>query len=167
LSIDPPILKSEPEKKTRDFKPGLSVDRLVLFAGIFIILLGWVDILVSWFPLGFGSPEWEFGVVSATVDGLPLSTLGLVMTLLGAAASESRRGLQLALVWATWVFVVLVVCGVLYALTVPVALGVLGPEGLQAPLGRAVVKTSTLLLAYLGFYGWMGLQAIRHLWGRS
>ena len=136
---------------------------MALVAGIFIIIVGWVDILVGWFPLGFGSPEWEFGAVSATVDGLPLSTLGVVMTLLGASASRSRWGLWTASVWAAWVLVVLVVAAVLYALTVPVALGQLGPAGLQAPLGRAVVKTSTLLAVYLCFYGWMEFQAIRGL----
>ena len=139
--------------------------RLALVAGIFVIIVGWVDILVGWFPLGFGSPEWEFGVVSATVDGLPLSTLGVVMTLLGASAFGSRWGLWTASVWAAWVLVVLMVAGVLYALTVPVALGQLGPAGLQDPLGRAVIKTSTLLAVYTCFYGWMEWQAIRGLRG--
>ena len=88
------------------------------------------------------------------------------MTLVGATASESRWGLRFVGVWAAWVLLVLVLGGILYGLTVPVALGVLGPGGLQAPLGRAVVKTSTLLLAYLFFYGWMELQAIRHLKGK-
>ena len=136
---------------------------MALVAGIFIIIAGWVDILVGWFPLGFGSPEWEFGAVSATVDGLPFSTLGMVATLLGASASGSRAGLWVAFVWAAWVLVVLVAAAVLYALTVPVALGALGPAGLQAPLGRAVIKTSTLLAVYMCFYGWMELQAFREL----
>ncbi len=138
---------------------------MALVSGIFIIVVGWVDILVGWFPLGFGSPEWEFGVVSATVDGLPLSTLGLVATLLGASASGSRWGLWTAAVWAAWVLVVLTVAAVFYALTVPVALGTLGPAGLQGPLGRAVIKTSTLLAVYMCFYGWMELQAFRGLRG--
>ncbi len=144
-------------------KSGPLVGRMALVAGIFIIIVGWVDILVGWFPLGFGSPEWEFGAVSATVDGLPLSTLGLVAALLGASASGSRWGLLTVSVWAAWVLVVLMVAAVFYALTVPVALGALGPAGLQAPLGRAVIKTSTLLAVYVCFYGWMELQAIRGL----
>ncbi len=160
------ILVTEPGKPKHEAKPGPAVGRLALVAGIFIIVVGWVDILVGWFPLGFGSPEWEFGTVSATVDGLPLSTLGVVMTLLGASASGSRWGLWMASVWAAWVLMVLLVASVLYALTVPVALGQLGPAGLQAPLGRAVVKTSTLLALYMCFYGWMELQAVRGLKGR-
>ena len=158
-----PILITQPRKPKHEAKPGPPVGRLGLIAGIFIIIVGWVDILVGWFPLGFGSPEWEFGVVSATVDGLPLSTLGVVMTLLGASALGSRWGLWTASVWVAWVLVVLMVAVVLYGLTVPVALGQLGPAGLQAPLGRAVIKTSTLLAVYLCFYGWMEWQAIRGL----
>ncbi len=160
-----PILITQPGKPKHEAKPGPPVGRLALVAGIFIIIVGWVDILVGWFPLGFGSPEWEFGTVSATVDGLPLSTLGLVATLLGASASGSRWGLWTASVWAAWVLVVLMVAAVFYALTVPVALGALGPAGLQATLGRAVVKTSTLLAVYMCFYGWMELHAIRGLRG--
>ena len=162
-----PILVTQPGKPEREAKPGPAVGRLALVAGIFIIIVGWVDILVGWFPLGFGSPEWEFGTVSATVDGLPLSTLGVVLTLLGASASGSRWGLWTASIWAAWVLVVLMVAAVLYALTVPVALGVLGPVDLQGPLGRAVIKTSTLLVVYMCFYGWMELQAIRGLKGKS
>ena len=160
-----PILVTQPGKPKREAKPGPAVARLALVAGIFIIIVGWVDILVGWFPLGLGSPEWEFGAVSATVDGLPLSTLGLVATLLGASASRSRWGLWTALVWATWVLVVLMVGAVLYALAVPVALGALGPASLQVTLGGAVLKTSTLLAVYMCFYGWMELQAIRGLRG--
>lgn len=157
------ILVTAPKKPKHEAKSGPVVGRMALVSGIFIIIVGWVDILVGWFPLGFGSPEWEFGAVSATVDGLPLSTLGLVVTLLGASASGSRWGLWTAAVWAAWVLVVLMVAAVFYALTVPVALGVLGPAGLQGTLGRAVIKTSTLLVVYMCFYGWMELQALRGL----
>ena len=101
-----PILITQPGKPKREAKPGPPVGRLALVAGIFIIIVGWVDIFVGWFPLGFGSPEWEFGAVSATVDGLPLSTLGLVATLLGTSAPGSRWGLRVASVWAAWVLVV-------------------------------------------------------------
>jgi len=165
LGNSQPILLTQPEKPKRKAKNVAPVGRLALIAGIFIIVVGWVDILVGWFPLGFGSPEWEFGAVSATVDGLPLSTLGVVMTLLGASATGSRWGLWTASIWVAWVLVVLVVAAVLYALTVPVALGQLGPAGLQAPLGRAVVKTSTLMAVYMCFYGWMEIQAVRGLRG--
>lgn len=143
--------------------PGRRVARLALVAGAFIIALGWVDILVGWFPLGFGSPEWEFGFVSATVDGLPFSTVGVVTALLGAMASGSRLGLRIVTLWSGWVVLVLLACGGLYTLTVPVALGALGPEGLELPLTRAVVKTSTLMVLYLAFYGWMGLLAFGQL----
>ena len=159
------ILVGQAEKPRQKAESGPNVGRLALIAGIFVIALGWVDILVGWFPTNFGSPEWEFGAVSATVDGLPLSTLGVLATLLGASASGSRWGLWTVSVWAAWVLAVLLVGGVLYALTVPVALGALGSAGLQAPLGRAVVKTSTLLAVYMCFYGWMEWQAIKGLKG--
>jgi hypothetical protein len=167
LGKSPQVLVGQPVMARQKASPRPAVGGLALTAGVFIVLLGWVDILVGWFPVGFGSAEWEFGAVSATVDGLPFSTLGLAALLLGALASGSRRGLWLAAVWTAWVLVVLLAGAVLYGLTVPVALGALGPAGLQDPLGRAVIKTSSLLVIYLCFYCWMGLQAIRALKGKS
>ena len=144
----------------------LDVGGMALVAGAFVIVAGWVDILVGWYPLGFGRPEWEFGAVSATVDGLPLSTLGVVVALLGASASGKRWGLWLVTGWTAWVLFVLMICAVLYGLTVPVALGALGPAGVESQLARAVVKTSSLLVIYVSFYGWMGYKAIQGL-GRT
>ena len=165
LGKNPQVILGQSEKSSPEAKPRADIAQLALVAGIFIVITGWVDILVGWFPTNFGSPEWEFGAVSATVDGLPLSTLGVVLALLAASASVSRRGLWTVAGWAGWVLLVLLVSAGLYALSVPVALGALGPEGLQGPLGRAVVKTSSLLMVYLCFYGWMEWQAIRGLKG--
>ena len=76
---------------------------------------------------------------------------------------DDASGLWVVAVWAAWVLVLLLVCGGLYALTVPVALGALGAEGMQVPLGRAIVKTTMLMVLYMSFYGWMEFQAIRQL----
>lgn len=160
---DQPAAESKPGGKKRKPWRGRQIGRLALVAGLFIIALGWVDILVGWFPLGFGTPEWEFGAVSATVDGLPFSTLGLLAALLGATAAKSRWGLWVVAVWAGWVLVLLLVSAGLYGLTVPVALGALGGGGMQVPLGRAIVKTTMLMVLYMSFYGWMEFQAIRQL----
>jgi hypothetical protein len=165
LGNNPQVITASPEKPKPKWEglPRTEIGRLALVAGIFIVLVGWVDILVGWFPSNFGSPEWEFGAVSATVDGLPLSTVGVALALLGASASGSRVGLWTVAAWAGWVILLLLVAAGLYSLTVPVALGALGPAGLRAPLGRAVIKTSTLLLLYLVFYVWMEWNALRCL----
>ena len=43
----------------------------VVFAGI-----GLADSGLHWYPLAFGSPEWEFSAVSMSFGALPLVTLG-------------------------------------------------------------------------------------------
>ncbi len=168
MASNPPILTNQPEEPKQPSPPAAtSVARLALVAGLFVVALGWVDILVGWFPTNFGSPEWEFGAVSATVDGLPLSTIGMIVTLLGAAALRSQVGLWAVALWGAWVLVVLIVAAVLYWFTVPMALESLGPAGLQASLGRAVIKTSTSMAIYFCLYGWMEVEAIRALKRRA
>jgi hypothetical protein len=50
---------------------------LLGWIGLAFALVGGFDLALIWIPLGFGNPEWEFGTVSATLDGLPVTTLGL------------------------------------------------------------------------------------------
>ena len=162
-----PILGAQ-AKGRRDAKPDAvpanmdEIGKLAVIAGVFIVLLGWIDIGVAWASWGIGSPEWEFGTVSATVDGLPLSTMGLIIVFLASMWSGMRGGLFFTGIWAGWVLLVLLVAGILYGLTVPVAFNAVGPEA-RTQLVRAVTKTSTMLVFYLAFYGWVGLHVIRRI----
>ncbi len=134
--------------------------RMVALAGLVLGAIGWLDLLLLWFPPHFGRPEWEFGTVSATFDALPLGTLGLALLLAAVMASGWRGRLQALMWFAFGVLVVLLAALVLYGLDLPLAWKGVAPETLPM-LKRAIAKTLVLAVAYLGAYGLFGVIAWR------
>ncbi len=133
---------------------------MVALAGLVLGAIGWLDLLLLWFPLHFGRAEWEFGTVSATFDALPLATLGLALLLAGVMASGWRGRLQ-ALMWFSFgVLVLMLAALVLYGLDLPLAWKGVAPETLPM-LKRAIAKTLVLAVAYLGAYSVFGVIAWR------
>src|SRR5947207_11355688 len=76
-----------PPSSVRDLAP------LLIIGGLVLSLAGWVDVLLFYWPQRFGESEWEFGVISQTIDALPLPTLGLVLLALALRAMPERRNL--------------------------------------------------------------------------
>ncbi len=95
---------------------------LLGWVGLVFALVGGFDLLLTWYPLNFGNPNWEFGTVSATLDGLPVTTLGLAL-LLGAAVARGKRWLvrTMSVVFVALALVI-VLAAMLYATDVPIAL---------------------------------------------
>src|SRR5262245_56246877 len=59
---------------------------LLGWSGLVYILVGGIDILLAWYPIEFGNAEWEFGTISATLDRLPLATVGAMFILAAGVA---------------------------------------------------------------------------------
>jgi hypothetical protein len=122
--------------------------RLLGWTGWLFVVVGGVDSLLTWLPLSLGQPEWEFGTVTASLNGLPLPVLGLVLVL-GASLVAGR--VVMARVVAV-LMVILALCvlaaGLLYALNVPLALrAVTDPVARQGVL-KAMTKTIVQVVAY-------------------
>lgn len=122
--------------------------RFLGWAGWVFVAVGGVDSLLTWFPLALGQPEWEFGTITASLNGLPLPVLGLVLVL-GANVAAGRTWMVrvVAVVMLLLALVVLAVA-VLYMLNVPLALrAVTDPLARQGVL-KAMVKTVVQVIAY-------------------
>jgi hypothetical protein len=52
--------------------------------GLAFLVVGGSDFALVWFPLNFGNPEWEFGTVTQSFNGLPILLLGLGLLVAGA-----------------------------------------------------------------------------------
>jgi hypothetical protein len=117
-------------------------------AGAGFLALGLMDLGLVWFPSGFGSPEWEFGSVTATLNGLPVPALGATMVL--AASVARRKRLAVGIVAAFLVILALLVIGaaVLYATTVPIAFSKVTNEAVRTGLFKAAAKTGLQALVY-------------------
>src|SRR5207245_6313338 len=48
---------------------------LLGWIGLAFALIGGGDVLLTWVPMHFGSPEWEFGTITSSLDGMPVLTM--------------------------------------------------------------------------------------------
>lgn len=112
------------------------------WVGLGFLVAGLTSLLVTWLPLGFGDRQWEFGAVSATLDGLPVLILGLGLTVAAAEMRGRRWPGVLAGVASLVLAVVLLGALGLYLLNLPMALASVPAEGSVAVgLKKAVVKS--------------------------
>jgi len=133
------------------------------WSGLTFLLVGGVDFALTWYPLDFGNREWEFGTVTAGLNGLPVPTMGLVLLLVGALLVERRwwAGIVAVVSWGTLLWVLVGV--VLWATTIPIALQAVPPE-VALGLKKALVKSALQSLMYpviLAYLGWSAVKAMR------
>ena len=127
--------------------------------GLVFLVVGGSDFALVWFPLNFGNPEWEFGTVTQSFNGLPILLLGL--GLLTAAAKEVERrwwGL-LALGAALGLLLWVLVAFVFWATNVSLALETV-PDDLELGIQRAIAKTLLQSVAYSVGLGYL----VRRTW---
>lgn len=71
------------------------------WVGMLFSVVSLADIALAYYPMQWGTMEWEFGTAASTFAGLPLVALGLG-ALLATSLARGRRG------WVIAVSVVLV-----------------------------------------------------------
>lgn len=128
-------------------------------AGIWCI--GALDVGLLWVPPDFGSVEWEFGTISATVDALPLMTIGLIGVGAAGWARGSIRTCRVVAALAGVVVAGLLGLGALYGLSAPVAWQAVEP-GMQRMLSKALAKTTGAGIVYVGLYATLAWMLWRH-----
>ncbi len=131
-------------------------------AGVLFLLVGTFDVVNSWYPFAFGSPEWEFGTVTTTLNALPGPVIGL--TLLAASAlSLQQVRLARALSAALALLALLVVAAViLWLTTVPIALRSVPVDSLpHVGLKKAILKTASQAIFYPTVLFWMAFVTWR------
>jgi Ca2+/H+ antiporter len=126
-------------------------------------LVSSADIALTWYPLAFGNAEWEFGTVTASLNGMPLLMIGLAL-MLGAAVARGQRWLIRTLS-AIMVMLAIAVIAValVYALTLPIALRAVSDAPLAAlGLKKAIAKTSIQVMLYPLAFLWLAASGWRH-----
>ena len=145
-----------------------SVDTFTIVAltGLLFAVLGGTDLATQLFPLGLGSPEWEFGTYSSMMDSIPLFTMGLGF--LGVyAVSRAHRGLSM-IIGVIFILIALFILAFafIYATNLPQVLRVRPSAPTQAALQtgvkKAVVKGALQSAIYPIAFLWMGIFALRH-----
>ncbi len=122
--------------------------RLLGWVGWMLVVVGGVDSLLTWLPLSLGQPEWEFGTVTASLNGLPLPVLGLVLVLVANLMAGRTLMVRVVAVMMLVLAVMVLVAGLLYALNVPLALRAVSDPLARQGVLKAMVKTAVQVVAY-------------------
>ena len=128
--------------------------KLVALLGVAMAVVGWVDVLLSWYPAHWASLEWEVGTISSTFDAMPLGTLGLGLVAAAGVALGRGRLVAVLTVGLLIVTVVAMILTAMLALDVMPALQAVNP-GLKPVLKKALLKTGLMAATYLALYAIM------------
>lgn len=158
------IRESAPEADVRTAPARLGgAWALLVPTGLVFMLVGAADLALVWYPLGFGSAEWEFGSVTSMLNGLPVLVMGLAFLAMAAVAGGRRwagRGIATVLLLLA---VTVLLMAVLYATTVPIALNAAPNATVALGLKKAIAKTTIQAAVYPVLLIWMAIST----WRRS
>lgn len=130
------------------------------WVGFAFLIVGGVDLLLTWLPLRFGNQAWEFGNVTSSLNGMPVPVLGLA-AVLWAAIEGRRRWLAGVALAVAGVFLLAILVGlVLWATGIPLALQSV-PAQLAVGMKRALVKTGIQGVVYPVLMVFMIVRALR------
>jgi hypothetical protein len=130
--------------------------------GAAFLFMSSIDLALGWIPLKFGTPEWEFGTLSATFAGLAIPTLALYL-MLGSAIARERFHIIKTLAWAMAALaLVLAFLCLVYLTSVPLALrAVANNEIVSTGLKKSVIKSLMLFIGYEILYVLGAIQGLR------
>ena len=140
----------------------LTAWRIIGWVGLAYLIMSLIDIALGWYPINFGSPEWEFGTISGTVAGLSIPTLALYLTLASAFAIERTRMVKTAGIVMVVLALILPVLGVLWLTNVPLALKATATNDVvHFGVKKAIIKTALLFAGYEILYVLAAWKALR------
>lgn len=122
--------------------------QLLALAGWAFLIVGGLDVSLVWYPAALGDAAWEFGSITASLNGFPLPIIGTCLILASAVARGKSR-LALAPFVAAGLFLLAAVgMGLLYALDVTIALKSVNEPLARAGLQKAILRSLVQLVVY-------------------
>lgn len=128
--------------------------------GVFV-LLSLLDFGLAFYPLNFGSAEWEFGTATAVMNNFPLATVGVGLIGVAGLGRRTEGLVKLARTLSVVAIVLILVLSVMFGRNVSEAIGSVGDPLLREGLQEAIVRTGIQLVAYLAGFGWFALRLQR------
>lgn len=140
--------------------------RVASWVGLVLAIAALSDYALAFYPLGFGSSEWEMGTIGSVVQGLPLFSIGVVGVWVGAGGLGRR--------WVLWVVGLVLLAAAVLGLGLVVLFLTDVPSALQATQGAAqlgmkklIVRTLFLGVLFSLSYIVTGVLALRQARGGS
>ena len=124
--------------------------RVVAVISLVFMVVGFVDSALTFFPTAFGTTEWEFGTVTASLNGLPLPVLSLALFAAAGVELGWIKLTRVACVLMILVALVIAAMALLYLTTLPQALNAAQQAGPMGQLGikKSIMKSAVQLIAY-------------------
>ena len=131
--------------------------------GLTFLVVGGMDFALVWFPPDLGNPEWEFGTVTQSFNGLPILLLGLGLLAVAALQTGRRWWGILGTAGSAGLLVWVLVGVVLWGRNVSLALETVPPEvslGLKGAVAKTLLQSFAypVLLLYMLKVGWSGAR---------
>ena len=123
---------------------------LLAIAGWGFLLIGSMDVGLVWYPTAFGNGGWEFGSVTAALNGLPLPVMGLALVLAGAVAAGRPATARIVQLLSGLLLMAVAIMAVLYGLRVSEARAAVSAPLDVAGLQKAIVRSAAQLVIYTG-----------------
>src|SRR3981081_1057891 len=136
--------------------------RMLGWLGAAFFAMSMIDVVLGWYPVRFGSPEWEFGTISATVSALAIPTLGLYLVLSSAIARERANVAKAAGFVMAALGVFLLGLAFFYLTTLPLALRAVRTNDMASlHMKKEIVKWLILFVGYESLFVVGALKGIR------
>ena len=136
--------------------------RAVGWFGALLAIIGLSDVALYWYPVAFGSPEWEFGTVATSFGALPLATIGLA-AVVGALVVNRARVPMMAVAGLLLVLALFVAGAyLLFLKNMPLAFSATdGPQAVA--MYRGVARTTVKGLGFGSAYLIAAITLLRNL----
>ena len=134
--------------------------RVILWVAAGLTLVGWLDVAFLWAPLRIGEMGWRIEVIAATVDSLPLATIGLTAALVASVHRESKAGLTCVATFAALTCIALLVLGAWFVAS---GLRMQSPELRNGPAQIEILRTSIFAFIYVVIYALITSSAAQRL----
>jgi hypothetical protein len=136
--------------------------QLLGWLGFAYLLMSVTDLALGWYPLKFGTAEWEFGTISATISDLAIPALALYLILCSAIARGSAKVIQAVSIVLIALAVSLTILFILYLTAVPLALRAVSTNPIiHLGMKKAIFKSLTLFIGYEALFVLGGLKGLR------
>ena len=134
--------------------------KVVFWVSAGLTLLGWLDVGFLWAPLQLADLSWRFNVIAATIDALPLATIGLTAWLVAAVQRESHAGLMCVVTIGAVTCALLLVLGAWFVAS---GMRMQSPGTGNVPGLLEIGRTSLFALIYLFVYAGITGSAAKRL----
>jgi hypothetical protein len=117
------------------------------------------DVGLAFYPLGFGSAEWEFATVTTVMNNVPLAVVGIGLMAVAGIGRRSSLLTGLASVVAGGLTLVILLLGVLFVKNLGEAMASVTEPVIRQGLTESIGRTSIQLVAYLVALVWLAIRS--------